>query len=403
MGEPRTSSETFDLAPYYDRFAPPLGFSEYWYPACLAKEIGEKPLALTILGSPIALMRRNGKIHAIANECPHRGTPLSLGRCEFPGTNTISCAYHGWTFDVTNGNCVAALTDGPGSAVVNKVRVRTYPITECQGIVWIWMGKQKPVAPEEDIPAYLRKATVVLVVRRRAYGNWRWHIENPGMGHAMMLHRTSLYIRFRLFPGFVKQVSPVIEEQGQDGVWLCEGRGAVGMIGDYPDLGRWPRARRGAGIIKSGLIKDRMDPLMGISAKVSLRLPGTTRVTHFPIDEALYYEWFVQIDAEHYNYFQICCGFPRSRVERAWFLARYYGWGRPVGMIRFNSQDLQMVGASQDFAQRKGGWNPPTRLFRPDLLQIAWRDYAVRNARGVDRSILAAAKAEPTSWAAAGR
>jgi phenylpropionate dioxygenase-like ring-hydroxylating dioxygenase large terminal subunit len=362
----------------YDEIAPEMGFREYWYPVCLSKEIGEKPVAMTLMGEPIMFVRRNGKLYALADECPHRGTRLSLGSCQFPGTNTITCVYHGWTFDVTNGKCVAALTDGPNSAVINKVSARTYSTTECQGVVWIWMGRQQPVAPEEDIPPLLRQATQVKVVRRMAYGNWRWHIENPGLGHALMLHRSSLYMRVRTYPGFPKNIEPRLTEDGGDGRWLCEYCNDVGMSADYPGLGTWPRPAFG-----QGLVHEDMTPLQGVVAKVSLRLPGITRVSHFPINGAMYYEWFVQTDASHYIYFQVCCGYARTIAERASFLARYYLWGRFSGMVRFNLQDLSMVANSQDFANRHGGWNGPTRLYSPDQFQIAWRDYAVRYARDV--------------------
>ncbi len=118
-----------------------LGFRNYWYPACLSKEVTERtPKALKLLGDEIVFVRRQGSAYALTDECPHRGTRLSRGKHEFPGTPTIACRYHGWVFDVTNGACVAALTDGPDSPVVGKVRVRTYPVEERKGIVWIWMG-----------------------------------------------------------------------------------------------------------------------------------------------------------------------------------------------------------------------------------------------------------------------
>ncbi|HTW87441.1 MAG TPA: Rieske 2Fe-2S domain-containing protein [Candidatus Binataceae bacterium] len=363
----------------YDEIAPVMGFREYWYPACLAREIGEKPLAMTIMGDPIAFMRRAGKIYALADECPHRGTRLSLGTCQFPGTKTITCAYHGWTFDVPSGRCVGALTAGPGSGVVNKVTVRTYPVTECQGILWIWMGKQAPVAPEADIPELLRQATVIKVVRRLTYGNWRWHVENPGLGHALMLHRSSMYMRVRNYPGIAKGIEARLEES-DCGPWLCEYCNEIQMSAEYPGLGTWPPPGSAW-----NLLREDMSPQFGIAAKVSMRLPGITRVTHFPINGALYYEWFVQIDPDHYNYFQIACGFPKTALERAWFLWRYHAWGRPAGMIRFNRQDISMVGNSEDFAKRhQGNWNSPTRLYEPDRFQIAWRDYVLRYARDLE-------------------
>jgi phenylpropionate dioxygenase-like ring-hydroxylating dioxygenase large terminal subunit len=361
----------------YEQVAPELGFREYWYPLCLARQVGKNPFPTTVLGQPVVLVRRNGRVYALADECPHRGTRLSLGRCEFPGSRTLTCVYHGWTFDVATGQCVAALTDGPDSRVVGRARVKTYPLEERKGILWIWPGEGQPVRPEEDIPAGILRATIIRVVQRLTYGNWRWHIENPGMGHAMMLHRTSAFMRVRRFPGFVKNFTPELSEENEDGLWLRETCHEVSMDGDFPGLGRWPKHHWWESIVREDY-----SPLLGVSAKVSLRLPGLTRVIHFPINGAMYYEWFVQTDPEHYNFFQVCCGYPNTAREKAWFLARYYLWGRWAGMIRFNNQDLLMVRSSQEYVKRRGAWNPPShRLFRPDQLQIAWRQYVLKNAR----------------------
>ena len=46
------------------------------------------------------------------------------GDCHFEGT--ISCPYHGWTFD-GDGNVLAVLPEGPDSQVPGKVMQRSYP------------------------------------------------------------------------------------------------------------------------------------------------------------------------------------------------------------------------------------------------------------------------------------
>ena len=123
-----------------------LGFRNYWYPVCLSKDVTvKKPKALTLLGDMVVFFRRNGKAYALADECAHRGTQLSIGKYEFPGTNTITCRYHGWTYDVTNGMCVAVLCEGPESQVPGKVRIKTYPVEERAGIVWMCKSRGRLV------------------------------------------------------------------------------------------------------------------------------------------------------------------------------------------------------------------------------------------------------------------
>src|SRR5207253_3261173 len=138
-----------------------------------------------------------GKVHAFYDQCPHRGIPLSVGRQEFPGT--WSCRYHGWTFDCATGDLKAALTDGPDSPICGKVRVRTYPVEERAGLVWVYMGEAergdtgafRPPPVEADIPTAFLEADTVIVGRiAERKGNWRYAAENGfDESHAKFLHR----------------------------------------------------------------------------------------------------------------------------------------------------------------------------------------------------------------------
>src|ERR1044071_3076049 len=115
---------------------PALGFRNYWYPAIEAKSVRRKPVQVKLLGDDVALFRNpaTGKIHAFADRCPHRGALLSHGRIYYPGT--LSCPYHGWTFD-TAGKLVAVLSEGPSCPMVGKIQLRVYPTEELRGLVWI--------------------------------------------------------------------------------------------------------------------------------------------------------------------------------------------------------------------------------------------------------------------------
>ena len=102
---------------------------------------------------------------------------------------------------------------------------------------------------------------------------------------------------------------------------------------------------------------------------------------NFPIRRAVYYEWYTPVDEDHYVYFQVCAAWPKGPLGRISHFLRYYLWGRPTGMVRFNSQDVAMVRDSTDYEKRHGG-NWPTALFRPDLFQLAWRTMCNERARG---------------------
>jgi phenylpropionate dioxygenase-like ring-hydroxylating dioxygenase large terminal subunit len=108
--------------------------TEAWYVACLSRQLRAKPLAVSLLGTPIVLYRgADGNAAALLDRCPHRNAPLSIGSIR--GEN-LQCAYHGWEFDRT-GACkhVPGLPD----TVERKSRsVPAFPILELDGCVWVY-------------------------------------------------------------------------------------------------------------------------------------------------------------------------------------------------------------------------------------------------------------------------
>ena len=54
-------------------------------------------------GQQIALFNVGGTFYALDNTCLHRGGPLGEGFLE---GKIVTCPWHGWTYDVTNGVCV---------------------------------------------------------------------------------------------------------------------------------------------------------------------------------------------------------------------------------------------------------------------------------------------------------
>ncbi len=105
-----------------------------WYVAASAAELGETPLARTLLGHPVLLYRTEaGRAVALEDRCCHRNLPLSLGRRE---GDAIRCGYHGLKFD-SEGRCIEI----PGQKEIPAdARIRSYPVIEKWDFVWIWTG-----------------------------------------------------------------------------------------------------------------------------------------------------------------------------------------------------------------------------------------------------------------------
>ena len=105
-----------------------------WYLGAWAEELADGQLGRTIMNEPIVFFRDpEGKAAALEDRCCHRGAPLSQGRLV---ENGLECGYHGLIFD-GSGKCV----DIPGqSKIPPQTKVRSYPVFEQQGFIWIWMG-----------------------------------------------------------------------------------------------------------------------------------------------------------------------------------------------------------------------------------------------------------------------
>ena len=115
----------------------------YWQPAALTEELdSDRPVVpVRLLGEDLVLFRDDqGRLGMIGRQCPHRGVDLSYGRVEDGG---LRCPFHGWLFDVT-GACLETPAEPPTSTFHTRVCQVHYPVTECNGIVWAFLGEGDP-------------------------------------------------------------------------------------------------------------------------------------------------------------------------------------------------------------------------------------------------------------------
>jgi vanillate O-demethylase monooxygenase subunit len=105
-----------------------------WYVAATSAELQAKPLGRMICSERIVFYRgEENRVAALEDFCPHRGAPLSLGTvCE----GKLVCGYHGLEMGC-DGKTVAM----PGQRVGGFPAIRSYPVAERYGFIWVWPGQ----------------------------------------------------------------------------------------------------------------------------------------------------------------------------------------------------------------------------------------------------------------------
>ena len=336
----------------------------YWYPVIWSAQLTGKPIGVKIANRDVVLIRDRGKAYALHDRCPHRGVPLSCGNQQFAGT--VSCPYHGWTFDLASGGLCAVITDGPDSPLVGKVSVKTFPVAERLGLVWLFIGPDEAcddvgdVPPVETaIPAELLNADFVSGgnIETRS-GGWRFGAENGfDEGHAKYLHRDSLWRMLKVMPTWTSTVL-VNEADG----WITRVQKEVHWSADFPGLGRWSGERwwkvgSASKMLEGPKPSARADPhisALPFAGQQSIRLPGLLRIVH---RHFIHYEWYVPVDEQLYRYVQLLVEFKQG-LPAFLFKVRYLTLIRWLFHGQFSAQDKWMVNVMDA---------PPERLYRPDI------------------------------------
>ena len=361
-----------------------LGFRHYWYPVLESRRLRKRPRAVTLLGEKIVLVRAPDGVHALDDRCPHRGVPLSMGRCVFSGM--ITCAYHGWTFDVTSGELVAALTDGPDSPICGKpeVRVQSYPVEERVGLIWVYVGDEPRPPVEEDIPEdLLRSDAVVEPMVDLRPGNWRYAMENAvDEAHAKYLHRQSPFYMFNWFPGYQTDSRMEPSEDGKSMIRISR---PVFESADYPRIGHWPPRQfwKRGGKPKPGTV-----PVY--PRRFWARLPAIFSIGHGSWHD---YQMFVPVDEDRHLTLQVSVRWTHGIGVWLWRL-RYWTYIRLIHHIMLNRWEDGPIVAAMD--------SPPEQLFRPDGAIVAWRRWCHENARRSPGEAVGAYDVEPEARVVSG-
>jgi phenylpropionate dioxygenase-like ring-hydroxylating dioxygenase large terminal subunit len=122
-----------------------------WYVAMYSRDLlAGRTAERTMLGQPIVLYRGpDGQVGALQDRCPHRYAPLSRGRVTPAGH--LQCGYHGLEFN-ERGACVR--NPHPSGRIPPGAKVRSYPVQERFGALWVWMGEAEPAMDLPDLQMF---------------------------------------------------------------------------------------------------------------------------------------------------------------------------------------------------------------------------------------------------------
>jgi phthalate 4,5-dioxygenase len=160
----------------------------YWQPAALTEELAtERPVVpVRLLGEDLVLFRNDaGELGLVDRRCAHRGADLSLGRLEDGG---LRCYFHGWLFG-PGGGCLDTPAEPDDSPLRSKVRIRSYPVVERNGIVWAYLGPgEAPSLPALD--CFVAPEEYTFAFKGYLDCNWLQALEvGIDPAHASYLHR----------------------------------------------------------------------------------------------------------------------------------------------------------------------------------------------------------------------
>lgn len=159
-----------------------------WYAVATSEEVGARPFAREVMETSVVLWRRrDGRVVALQNRCPHRSFPLADGTLE---GDSLRCGYHGLRFD-DEGRCVEIPMQ---SQAATRICARRYAATERAGFVWVWFGAAEtaeaallPVPDWLDSPDWDRYSGYLPL----AGGYLHMHENLLDLSHLSFLHATT--------------------------------------------------------------------------------------------------------------------------------------------------------------------------------------------------------------------
>ena len=277
--------------------------------------------------------------------------------------------------------------------MIGKLKHKTYPVEELNGIVFIFIGDIDPVPPlKDDVPPklYTPKLAIQPVARNKIRGNWRLAAESAyDAGHIYGHRKVGIFDNPNItmpLSTFPSKPENIEVHDNEEGPW--------GIVKKADDVNIWSVDIEGVQVTASNVDIDNLPPNTDI--QVGLFLPCGLEVDWWPEPGVLHFEWMTPIDENFHSYI-ICHGKVCNTPEEEGFYRKCkeeyipMTWKQPVdqsspegdghewGFNNFDSfgrKQLNHVYQYEDFWHRE-------HLIRPDIIISKWRLLANKRMRGI--------------------
>jgi phenylpropionate dioxygenase-like ring-hydroxylating dioxygenase large terminal subunit len=372
------------------------GFINHWYPALFSDELLEDEVeGIQICGVQIVLRRVDGRVYALKDQCIHRGVRLSAKPMCF-NKETISCWYHGFTYNLASGN-LDTIVGNPDDKLINNTGLTTYPIQELAGMIFVFVRDDD--FPDEDVPplshdlpvrfpesserfphplwpaapSLLDENAVARGLHRTGEANWRIACENGFDNAHILVHKDNTIVQSNnwVLPLGIRPVS-------DDCITTFEDEdGPAGLM-------QWLFTDRWEPILENKKLGVKVEGINSRMYRTSVVLPGVLMVENWPEEHIAQYEWYVPITDDTYEYWEVLVRICSTPEEREKYDYRFRTVFKPMALHGFNDCDLYAREAMQDFYADGSGWDEE-QLVDTDVSAITWRKLASRNNRGIAR------------------
>lgn len=370
------------------------GFVNHWYPALFSEELPEKHVeGIQICGKQIVLRRIKGKIFALKDQCVHRGVRLSAKPMCF-NDETISCWYHGFTFDLESGD-LTTIVGNPDDPLIGTTGITTYPVEEINGMIFVFVREDD--FPDEDVPplahdlpvrfpenserfdhplwpaapSLLDDNAMCLGMHRTGESNWRIACENGFDNAHILVHKDNTIVQA------MNWVLPLgIRPKSDDCITLIEDEdGPKGLM-------QWLFTDRWEPILENKELNVKVEGMNSRLYRTSVVLPGVLLVENWPEEHIAQYEWYVPITDDTYEYWEVLVKICPTEKEKEAFQYRYNRVFKPLCLHGFNDCDLYAREAMEEFYADGTGWDDE-QLMETDVSPITWRKLTSRHNRGI--------------------